>query len=44
MRQCFSKTDDQCSQTMKQATKEAFDNNMNHYGIMKKNARTYLNN
>lgn len=36
MRQCFSKTEDQYSHTMKQATKEAFDNNMNHHGTMKK--------
>ena len=28
--QYFSKTEDRCSQTRKQATKEAFENNMHH--------------
>ena len=33
--QYFSKTEDRCSQDMKQAAKEAFENNMPHHDTMK---------
>ena len=33
MCQYFSKTEDQCSQEMKQTTKEAFENNMHHHDM-----------
>ena len=35
MCQYFSKTEDQCSQPMKQAVKEASENNMHHHDTMK---------
>ena len=35
MYQYFSKTEDQCSQVMKQAAKEAFEKNMHHHDTMK---------
>ena len=33
--QYFSKTEDQCSQAVKQAAKESFENNMQHHDTMK---------
>ena len=42
MCQYFSKTEDQCSQAMKQATKEAFENNMHHHHTTKTIAKAYL--
>ena len=42
MCQYFSKTEDQCSQAMKQAAKEAFENNMHHHDTMKTIAKAYL--
>ena len=44
MYQCFSKTEDQCSQVMKQAAKEAFEKNMHHHDTMKTIAKAYLSN
>ena len=44
MCQYFSKTEDQCSQTMKQTAKEAFENNMHHHDTMKTIAKAYLSN
>ena len=44
MCQYFSKTEDQCSQVMKQAAKEAFENNMHHNDTMKTIAKAYLSN
>ena len=44
MCQYFSKTENQCSQTMKQAGKEAFESNMHHHDTMKTIARAYLSN
>ena len=44
MCQYFSKTKDQCSQAMKQAAKEAFENNMHHHDTMKTIAKAYLSN
>ena len=44
MCQYFSKTEDQCSQAMKQAAKEAFENNMHHQDTMKTIAKAYLSN
>ena len=44
MYQCFSKTADQCSQAMKQAAKEVFENNMLHHDTMKTIARANLSN
>ena len=44
MCQYFSKTEDQCSQAMKQAAKEAFENNMHHHDTMKTIVRAYLSN
>ena len=44
MCQYFSKTEDQCSQAIKQAAKEAFENNMNYHDTMKKVAEDYLSN
>ena len=41
MCQYFSKTEDQCSQAMKQATKEAFENNMHHHHTTKTIAKAY---
>ena len=42
--QYFPKTEDQCSQAMKQAAKEAFENNMHHHDTMKTIAKAYLSN
>ena len=42
MCQYFSKTEDQCSQAMKQVAKEAFENNMHHHDTMKTIAKAYL--
>ena len=42
-RQYFSKTEDQCLHSMKQAEKEAHENKMHHHGTMKKIAKAYLN-
>ena len=42
MCQYFSKTEDQCSQAMKQAAKETFENNMHHHDTMKTIAKAYL--
>ena len=44
MSQYFSKTEDQCSQTMKQEAKETFENNMHHHDTMKTIANAYLSN
>ena len=44
MCQCFSKTEGQCSQAMKQVAKEAFGNNMYHHDTMKTVAKAYLSN
>ena len=44
MSRYFSKTEDQCSQTMKQAAKEAFENNTHHHDTMKTIANAYLSN
>ena len=44
MFQYFSKIEDQCSQAMKQAVKEAFGNNMHHHGTMKAIAKANLSN
>ena len=42
MCQYFSKTKDQCSQAMKQAAKEVFENNMHHHETMKTIAKAYM--
>ena len=42
MCQYFSKTQDQCSQAMKQAAKEALEDNMHHHDTMI--AKSYLSN
>ena len=39
--QYFSKTEDRCSQAMKQAAKEDSENNMHHHDIMKTIAKAY---
>ena len=44
MCQYFSKTEDQCSQVMKQAAKQAFENKMHHHDTMKTIAKAYLSN
>ena len=44
MCQHFSKTEDQFSQTMEQAAKETFENNMHHHHTMKTIAKAYLSN
>ena len=44
MCQYFSKSGDQCSEAMKQAAKEAFENNMHHHDTMKTIAKAYLSN
>ena len=44
MRQCFSKTEDRCSQAMKQAAKETFENNTHHHDTIKTIAEAYLSN
>ena len=38
----FSKTEDQCSQAMKQPVKETFENNIHHHDTMKIIAKAYL--
>ena len=43
MGQYFSKTEDQCSHSMKQAEKETYENKIHHHDIMKKNDKAYLN-
>ena len=43
MCQYFSKTEDQCPQAMKQAAKEAYENNMHHHDTMKTIAKAYVN-
>ena len=43
MCQCFSKTEDQCLQALKQAAKEAYENNMHHHDTMKTITKAYLN-
>ena len=40
----FLKTEDQCSQAMTQASKEAFENNMHHHDTMKTITKAYLSN
>ena len=40
----FFKTEDQCSQVMKQAAKETFESNMHHHDAMKTIAKAYLSN
>ena len=44
MCQFFSKTENRCSQAMKQAAKEAFENNMHHHDTKKISALAYLSN
>ena len=44
MFQYFSKSKGQCSQAMKKAAKEAFDNNMNHHDTKETIAKVYLSN
>ena len=44
MCQYSSNTEDQCSQAMKQAAKEAFENNMHHHNTMKTIANAYFSN
>ena len=44
MCQYFSKSGDQCSEAMKQAAKEDFENNMHHHDTMKTIAKAYLSN
>ena len=39
-----SKAEGQCSQAMKQAAREAIENNMHHYDTMKTIAKAYLSN
>ena len=40
----FSKTEDHCSQAIKQEAKEAFENNMHHNDTKQTIARAYLSN
>ena len=42
--QYFSKTEDRCSQAVRQAVKEGFENNMHHQHTMKTIAKAYLSN
>ena len=44
MCQYFSKIEDQCSQIIKQAAKEAFENNMHDHGTIRTIAKVYLSN
>ena len=44
MCQYFSKTEDQYLQNMKEASKEAFENNIHHHDTMKVIAKAYLSN
>ena len=41
MYQYFSKTEDHCSQAIKQAAKEVFENNNRYHDIMKTIAKAY---
>ena len=41
--QYFSKTEDQCSQVIRKAAKEVYENNMHHHGNMKIITKVYLN-
>ena len=41
---CFLETEDQCSQAMKKAVKEAFENNIHHHDALKTIAKAYLSN
>ena len=40
----FSKTEDRCSQAMKQVAKKVFENNMHHHDTMNTIAKAYLSN
>ena len=40
----FSKTEDHCSQAMKQVAKKVFENNMHHHDTMNTIAKAYLSN
>ena len=42
--QYFSETEDQCSQVIKPAAKEAFENNIHQHETMKTIAKAYLSN
>ena len=42
MCQYFPKTEDQLSQAVKQAAKEAYENNMHHHNFMKTISKDYL--
>ena len=44
MCQYFSKSEEQCSQAMRQAAKEAVENNMHHHDTMKAIAKAFLSN
>ena len=44
MCQYFSKTEDECSQAMKQASKKAFGKNMHHLDTMRAIAKACLSN
>ena len=44
MCQYFSKIEDQCSQVIKQAAKEAFENNMHDHGTVRTISKVYLSN
>ena len=44
MCQYFSKTEDRCSQTIKQAAREAFENNLYHHDTKKAITKAYLSN
>ena len=44
MCQYFSKTEDRCSQAIKQAAKDAFENKMHHHDTMKIIPKAYLSN
>ena len=44
MCQYFSETEDQCSKAVRQAAKEAIENNMHHHNTMKTIAIAYLSN
>lgn len=44
MCQYFSNTQGQCSQAMKEADMEAFENNIHHHGTMKTIAKAYTSN
>ena len=44
MCQYFSKTEDRCSQAIKQAVNDAFENNMHHHDTIKIIPKAYLSN